>query len=156
MLFCNTISLHSNSHGFSSREVGWGRDTLPPSRQNLLITSHLKIFSLYQSFILPSLNDSFHKNFIMKPPKNYIFGYSQSSYSNFLSFNFILFLHTVGHANLNFNSWSIIQKVVFTCSLENGSNGQNHSSSGPYHPIKKFSRAKFPTRQSGNFPTTTP
>ena len=34
MLFCNTISLHSNSHGFSSREVGWGRDTLPPSSQH--------------------------------------------------------------------------------------------------------------------------
>ena len=105
MLFCNTISLHSNSHGFSSREVGWGRDTLPPPAANiLLITSYLKIFSLYQRFILPSLIGNFHKNFILKPPKNYIFGCSHCTYTNFLSFNFILFLHTVGHANLDFNS----------------------------------------------------
>ena len=135
---------------------GGGETLSPPAANILLITSYLKIFSLYQRFILPSLIGNFHKNFILKPPKNYIFGCSHCTYTNFLSFNFILFLHTVGHANLDFNSWSIIQKVVYTSSLENGSNGQNHSSSGPYHPIKKFSQAKFPTRQSGNFPTTTP
>ena len=152
MLFCNTISLNSNSHGFPSREVRWGRETLPPAANILLITSHLKIFSLYQSFILPSLIGNFHKNFILKPPKNYIFGCSHCSYSNFLSFNFIHFLQTVGNANLDFNWWSIIQKVVYTCSLENGSNGQNHSSSGPYHPTKKFSPAKFPIPPMGELP----
>ena len=144
MLFCNFVSLHSNSHGFPSRKVGWVRETLPPAANILLITSHLKIFSLYQSFILPSLIGNFHKSFILKPPNNYIFGCSHSSYSNFLSFNFILFLQTVGNANLDFNWWSIIHSVVFTCSLENGSNSQNHSSSGPYHPMKNFSLAKFP------------
>ena len=54
MLFCNTISLHSNSHGFSSREVGWGRDTLPPSSQ------HSAYYILPENFVpLPKVHSSF-------------------------------------------------------------------------------------------------
>ena len=34
-----------------------------------------------------------------------------------------------------------LQKVVF--SFEKGSNGQNHSSSGSHHPIKKLSLSKI-------------
>ena len=33
------------------------------------------------------------------------------------------------------------QKAVF--SFEKGLNRQNHSSSGPHHPVKKFPPAKF-------------
>ena len=35
-----------------------------------------------------------------------------------------------------------LQKDVF--SLQKGLNGQNHSSSGPHHPIKKNPPTKFP------------
>ena len=123
---------------FPSWEVGVDHSPSPTAK-NLLITSHLKIFprvdsSTYQRFISSPLNDSFHKNFIIKLRKNYICGCSHCSYTIFLSFNFILFVNTTGHANLDFNWWSIIQKVVY--SWGNGLNGQNHSSSGSYRPIK--------------------
>ena len=113
MIFCNTISLQSNSHGFPS-SGGGGDSSPPPTAKHMLITSHLKIFSIYQRFLLPQLNDSFHKSFIKKHPKSYIFVCSNCSYTIFLSFSFILFVCTVVHANLDFNSRSIIQKVVYT------------------------------------------
>ena len=135
-----------------------GVDHSPPPRRtakNLLIISHLKIFprvdsSTYQRFIPPPLNVSFHKNFIIKPPENCSFGCSQCSYTIFLSFNFILFVHAAGHANLDFNWRSIIQKVVY--SLGNGLNGQNHSSIRFLPPNKNFPPAIFPIPPVGGLP----
>ena len=155
MLFCNTISLDSNSHGFPSRGGGGRPLPPPPTAKNLLIISHLKIFprvdsSTYQRFIPPPLNVSFHKNFIINPPENCIFGCSHCSYTIFLSFNFILFVHAAGHANLDFNWRSIIQKVVY--SLGNGLNGQNHSSIRFLPPNKNFPPAIFPIPPVGGLP----
>ena len=47
MLFCNAISLNSNSHGFTSwgGEVGGGGGGVPPTAKNLLITPHMEIFT---------------------------------------------------------------------------------------------------------------
>ena len=141
---------------FPPGEVGVYHSPPPPrTAKNLLIISHLKIFprvdsSTYQRFIPPPLNVSFHKNFIIKPPENCIFGCSHCSYTIFLSFNFILFVHAAGHANLDFNWRSIIQKVVY--SLGNGLNGQNHSSIRFLPPNKNFPPAIFPIPPVGGLP----
>ena len=141
---------------FPPGEVGVDHSPPPPrTAKYLLIISHLKIFprvdsSTYQRFIPPPLNVSFHKNFIIKPPENCSFGCSQCSYTIFLSFNFILFVHAAGHANLDFNWRSIIQKVVY--SLGNGLNGQNHSSIRFLPPNKNFPPAIFPIPPVGGLP----
>ena len=80
MLFCNTISLRSNSsHGFPFR--GWGENP-PPNHQKSAhnlppesIPSQVDS-STYQRFIPLPIHDSFHGNLIINPPKNYIFGCS--------------------------------------------------------------------------------
>ena len=51
---------------------------------------------------------------------------------------YLLFVHT-GHASLLILiliDVKYLQNIVF--SFEKGLNGQNHSSSGSHHPVKKF------------------
>ena len=52
----------------------------------------------------------------------------------------MFFVHT-GHANFDFNWCSIFTKKIFN--FKNSSNGQNHSSSGSHHLIKKILPSKI-------------
>ena len=61
-------------------------------------------------------------------------------------FNFILFGH-IGHANFDFNQCFVFTKAVF--SFEKGSNGQNHSFSASYHPVKNPHSKNFQFPQLG-------